>query len=358
MNRILLALFFCLQVATAWAGCNVGALPFQLQNNTTADATQVMADFNQITTGVGSNCAAAGANNDITSLGALSTPISPAQGGTPVFAGGVTGGTSTAQTLTVPANFTLTTGYHISGFFSIGNTAAMTMTVNGGAAVSVFRKQQFGVTSTQGGEAIAGHPFEMVYNGAQWVMLGETIMIAEMRTYSGGSAPAGWFIADGSTFVCATFQDLCNVIGTTYGGSASNPALPDTRARVMTGLDNYGTGVGAASRLTAAATGCGSAFTAIGAVCANASQSHTQIVAELAAHAHGTTESPHTHSLNGGTGVVGAQAGASSFGGATGLTVITTTGATSTGLTVNSNGSSQAMPIVPNNLGQLMIIRY
>ncbi len=74
----------------------VGALPFTLQNGTTADATQVMADFNSIKTDVNSNAAANGANNDITSLAGLTTPLSVAQGGSGSAA---------------PAPFTFTGGY-------------------------------------------------------------------------------------------------------------------------------------------------------------------------------------------------------------------------------------------------------
>lgn len=60
----------------------VGALPFTLQNGTTADATEVMADFNTIKDDVNNGAAALGANNDITSLAGLTTPLSIAQGGT------------------------------------------------------------------------------------------------------------------------------------------------------------------------------------------------------------------------------------------------------------------------------------
>lgn len=341
--------------APALAVCATGSMPFQLQNGTVADATQVMANFNQITTGVGSSCAASGVNNDITALGALSTPISPAQGGTPVFAGGVTSGTGNAQTLAVNNNFTLATGYHVSGFFSVSNTGPMTLQVNSGAITPVWRKQQFGVSSTQGGEALAGHPFEMVYNGTQWIMLGETIMIGEMRNYviGGSTPPAGWLIADGSSFTCSTFQDLCNQIGTTYGGTSSNPNLPDTRGRVVAGLDSYGTGAGAASRLTNAATGCGTLFTGMGVTCANASQSHTQIIAELAQHNH--TDSGHTHPQAGNTilSAVGASGASNSS------TNLTLGGTTGTGNAVITNtGSSQPMPIVNPNIGMVMIIRY
>lgn len=60
----------------------VGTLPVTLQNGTTADATDVMADLNKIKTDVNANAAENGANSDITSLSGLTTPLSVAQGGT------------------------------------------------------------------------------------------------------------------------------------------------------------------------------------------------------------------------------------------------------------------------------------
>lgn len=60
----------------------IGALPVTLQNGTTADATDVMSDLNKIRNDTNANAAANGANNDITSLSALTTPLSVAQGGT------------------------------------------------------------------------------------------------------------------------------------------------------------------------------------------------------------------------------------------------------------------------------------
>lgn len=56
--------------------------PFTLQNGTTADATQVMANFLQIQTDVNTNAAHNGANSDITSITGLTTPLALNQGGT------------------------------------------------------------------------------------------------------------------------------------------------------------------------------------------------------------------------------------------------------------------------------------
>src|SRR5260221_13993031 len=61
---------------------NVPPNPFTLVNNTTADATQVMADLNNIINFINSFCAKVGINADITQLTALTTPLTIAQGGT------------------------------------------------------------------------------------------------------------------------------------------------------------------------------------------------------------------------------------------------------------------------------------
>lgn len=377
-RKLILALVLFMLPSLAYAGCSVGALPFILQNNTVADATQVDADFNQITSGINSNCAAAGANNDITSLSALTTPITPAQGGTTVFAGGFTGGSPNAQTLTVPGNFTLTTGNHITGFFSAANTAFMTMSVNGGAIVGVLRRTQTTVTSTVSGEALVNQPFDMVYNGSAWVLISDKIMVGSMLPYAGNAAPPGYLLADGSSFTCTTFQDLCNVIGTEFGGSAANPNLPDTRGRVLSGLDNYnsyGSGQGAAGRLNNIMTGCGTAFTIIGVTCANAGERHFQQINELAVHNHGITDPGHGHNVNDpGHGHLFSNSVVSTGSGSNGATNIVgsnlqisgtqtnTTGITNgtnvTNITINNTGSGAAMPIVNPNLGVLMIIRF
>jgi hypothetical protein len=62
----------------------IPALPYTLTNGTTADANQVMADLNDIVSGVNNNAAHNGPNSDITSLTGLTTPLSIGQGGTGV----------------------------------------------------------------------------------------------------------------------------------------------------------------------------------------------------------------------------------------------------------------------------------
>lgn len=95
MKKLLVALFLLTGLllpapAQAAVSCSV---PFNLTNGTTADATQVMANYNAILTCLSTSAASSGANTDITSLGAvtsigpLSTPITPAQGGAQALCG-------------------------------------------------------------------------------------------------------------------------------------------------------------------------------------------------------------------------------------------------------------------------------
>jgi len=80
---------------------NCSSYSFTLTNGQVADATQVMANFNNILSCANNNLAKNGANSDITSISGLLTPLSASQGGTGVttgvgidvyfFVGGLTG---------------------------------------------------------------------------------------------------------------------------------------------------------------------------------------------------------------------------------------------------------------------------
>jgi hypothetical protein len=84
MKKILIALGALLVTALAAPAmaANCGTYPYTLTNGQTADATQVMANFNSVLTCANTTLAHNGANSDITSLTGLTTPLSIAQGGT------------------------------------------------------------------------------------------------------------------------------------------------------------------------------------------------------------------------------------------------------------------------------------
>ena len=146
--------------------------PFTLQNATTADATQVQANFDAVIAAL-LNAAASGANNDITSLLALSTPISPAQGGSNVYIGGVSSGSANAQTVTIstPTGFAYTNGMRLTFFAGFTNTGAVTLNVNGLGAKNVWRRTPTSMEACTGGEIVNASLCEVQYDGVQFEIL-------------------------------------------------------------------------------------------------------------------------------------------------------------------------------------------
>jgi microcystin-dependent protein len=56
-----------------------------------------------------------------------------------------------------------------------------------------------------------------------------------IQMFAGSSVPSGWLLCDGSAISATQYPDLAAVIGTAYGGTASNPLLPDLRSRFPVG---------------------------------------------------------------------------------------------------------------------------
>lgn len=113
-----------------------------------------------------------------------------------------------------------------------------------------------------------------------------------MFPYAGTSAPAGYLLCDGSAVSRATYSDLFDVIGTTYGSGdgSSTFNLPDLRGRVIAGQDDMG-GT-SANRLTGLSNGVnGDTFAATGGL-----ESFTVATANMPSHTHtGTTSSGGSH---------------------------------------------------------------
>jgi len=95
--------------------------PYNIVNGTPNDASQVMANFNQIQTDVNNNAANAGVNSNITQLAGLATAITIAQGGT---------GQTTA---TAGFNALAASGGTIGGALTVSGavTASSTMSITG-----------------------------------------------------------------------------------------------------------------------------------------------------------------------------------------------------------------------------------
>lgn len=155
----------------AWATI-IGALPYTLTNGSTADATQVMANYNKIITDTNANAAHNGVNSDITALTALSTPITPAQGGTTVYIGGTSTGSANAQVVAspVPTGMTLAAGQGICFIAGFTNTGATTLNANSLGAKNVFRQSPSGVQALTGGELVSSGWSCATYDGTQYVL--------------------------------------------------------------------------------------------------------------------------------------------------------------------------------------------
>lgn len=175
MKKLFLALLFFLGLQHAALAASCSSYPFTLQNNTTADATQVMANFTQVRNCVINNAAGSGVNTDITSITGLTTPLSVPQGGTPVFIGGTSAGTANAQTVasTSPIGYALTSGYRVTFTVGVGltNTGAVTLNVNSTGATAVRKLGRAGLEVLTGGEMAAGNIVEAIYNGMFFVLL-------------------------------------------------------------------------------------------------------------------------------------------------------------------------------------------
>lgn len=346
MKKFLLAAFFALWPIAAGAQI-VTTLPFQLQNNTTADATQVMANFNQIVANVNANAATSGINSDITQLLGLTTPLSPSQGGTTAYVGGTSGGSANAQTVTTtaPTSFTLATGSRLYFVAGATNTAAMTLAVNAGTATAVYRRTSVGATALGGGEVISGNIVGVMYDGTRWqIISSEVIKVGQVIDVAGSTAPAGTLLLDGTCYSQTTYAALFAVIGTTYGSAcgAGNFPVPDMRGRLAAGKDNMGGS--AAGRIGTVSTDSGVIVGAtLGSV--GGSSTHIQTVQEMATHNHTVTDPGHFHAFNQATfplDAAGVVPGSTLSGG----NISANTSIEATGITIQNNGNSTAMSLL------------
>lgn len=156
-------------LTSAFAGVSC-SVPFNLTNGTTADASQVMANYNAILACLANSTAASGANNDITSLSGLTTPLSPGQGGTTSFIGVAGSSTGTTQVVssTTPTAFALAAGYQVYYVASATNTGASTLAVDGLAATNIFKQSVGGPVALSGGEIQAGNVVAISFDGTQF----------------------------------------------------------------------------------------------------------------------------------------------------------------------------------------------
>ena len=64
-----------------------------------------------------------------------------------------------------------------------------------------------------------------------------SVMVGEIKLWSGENIPAGWLACDGSTLSVAAYLPLYTVLGNLYGGDSTTFVLPDLRDRTVRGLN-------------------------------------------------------------------------------------------------------------------------
>lgn len=223
----------------------IGAL-INLQNNTIADATQVMANFNTIVNAVNNNAAKNGVNQDIIQLSALTTPITPAQGGTSAYiATAPSTGSANAQVIaaTLPA-LSLVPGINVQFTPGFTNTGAMTLSLAGVGTFPVVRRTPVGIVPLAGGEVVAGSQAVVVFDGSQLQLMFDisaTVPPGAVFYTAAPSAPLGYLLLQGQAVSRALYTTLFTLLGsgTVYGfGDGSTTFnLPDGRGRFFVGPD-------------------------------------------------------------------------------------------------------------------------
>jgi microcystin-dependent protein len=246
MRRSLYALLPALLLLVGAAAAQiVGSLPFNLQNNTTADASQVMANFNAIVSGTNTNSAKNGVNSDITQLSALSTPLTRAQGGTSTYIATATaGGSANAQTIAATSpTFSLDAGAIVQ-FVPVGtNTGPATLNVAGTGTLNIYRLTPSGLVALSSGELVSGSTARVLYNGTQYQLLTDAtagVPPATVLYTAAATADSGYLLLQGQEISRETYAALYARIGTTYGaGDGTNTFnLPDVRGRTIFSVDD------------------------------------------------------------------------------------------------------------------------
>ena len=256
----------------------------------------------------------------------------------------VTSGGPTAYTATTSQGFPNppNDGMTIGLTFNVASSGSPTLAVDGGTAAPIVTAPGSPASITN------GVPYTLLYNAAStsWIVRGGAggggIPLGGVIPYTGTTVPsASYVFANGQCISTTTYATYWALTGSPGPGSCSagNFAVIDLRGRSPAGLDNMG-GASSAGRLTSSATGCGTSMTAVGAACANGSESHTLVVAEIPAHYHAIpfSDPGHVHTIPvtwGGTAA-----------GSPGLSGLALSGSESTsnvqtGITLNSpNGSN------------------
>jgi len=213
----------------------------------------------------------------------------------------VTGGTSTAYTLTTNQGFTsLSDGLEVSCRMSATNGANPTLNVDGLGARAIAGSYGKAIPA----RALAyGSVCRFTYNSTdnKWIFHGyfRGVEVGTVVDFAGATAPSLWLMCYGQAVSRTTYAELYDVIGTAHGAGDGSTTfnLPDCRGRVVAGKDDMGGS--SANRLTNQSGGLNGAT--LGAT--GGAETHELTEGQLPAHTHGAgtyetaSGGAHTHNL-------------------------------------------------------------
>lgn len=203
------------------------------------------------------------------------------------------GGSANTYTATViPAITAYTAGQRFT--FKAANTNTLTSTLNvSGLGVKTIKRAGAALGA---GDIISGQIYEVEYDGTDFQLISpiNTTPSGSMQMFAGASAPTGWLLCDGTSYLRADYPILFGVLGSTYGSAdGTHFNVPDMRGRIPVGV---GTGTGGGASGTGAPAG-GSALTAVALATWKGEETHTLTVPEMPSHTHNFD-----HYSGGGTG--------------------------------------------------------
>lgn len=213
--------------------------------------------------------------------------VNPAKNGAKLYYGyAADAGASDTYAVTLsPVPTAYTTGMVVNFKANTANTGACTLNLNTLGAKSL---KVFGADPTDS-YITASSIVQVIYDGTNFQILSvaaNSTLSGEIKMYGGASAPSGYLLCDGTSYLRATYANLFTAIGTTYGtADGTHFNVPDMRGRVPVGT---GTGTGGGASGTGLPAG-GTALTARAMGAWVGEETHVLTVGELAAHHHSYT---------------------------------------------------------------------
>lgn len=183
--------------------------------------------------------------------------------------------------------------------------------------------------------------------------------VGSISNYAGSISPTGYLLCDGSAISRTLYHQLFLVIGTTYGsGDGINTFnIPNLKGKFVVGFDTNQTEFNNLSE-----TGGSKTHTLT--VSEIPSHNHNGLTQSSGSHTHNITDPGHTHSYINQPNVQNTDNAFATESAADNVNVTQTTGTSTTGITINSNGihnhiiDSQGGNQPHNNLPPYFVLNY